>query len=41
MIYMNVLVLGYGNTGSVIARDLAETSRADIVVADKQPLKTK
>ncbi len=38
---MNVLVLGYGNTGSVIARDLAETSRADIVVADKQPLKTK
>jgi lysine 6-dehydrogenase len=38
---MNVLVLGYGITGSVIARDLAETSRADIVVADKRPLKTR
>lgn len=38
---MNVLVLGYGTTGSVIVRDLAETSRADIVVADKRPLKTK
>ncbi|UCH70161.1 MAG: saccharopine dehydrogenase NADP-binding domain-containing protein [Candidatus Bathyarchaeota archaeon] len=38
---MNVLVLGYGTTGSVIARDLAETSGADIVVADKRPLKTK
>jgi len=38
---MNVLVLGYGNTGSVIARDLAETSEANIVVADKRPLETK
>ncbi len=38
---MNILVLGFGTTGSVIARDLAETSRADIVVADKRPLKTK
>jgi saccharopine dehydrogenase-like NADP-dependent oxidoreductase len=38
---MNVLVLGYGNTGSVIARDLASTSEANIVVADKRPLKTK
>jgi len=38
---MNVLVLGYGTTGSVIARDLAETSSANIVVADKRPLKTK
>ncbi len=38
---MNILVLGFGTTGSVIARDLAETSKADIVVADKRPLKTK
>jgi len=38
---MNVLVLGYGNTGAVIARDLASTSKANIVVADKRPLKTK
>ena len=38
---MNVLVLGYGITGSVIVRDLAETSGADIVVADKRRLKTK
>lgn len=38
---MNVLVLGYGITGSVIVRDLAETSGADIVVADKRPLKTR
>jgi len=38
---MNVLVLGYGTTGSVIARDLAETSGADIVVADKRLLKTR
>ncbi|NIR87216.1 hypothetical protein GWO13_06460 [Candidatus Bathyarchaeota archaeon] len=38
---INVLVLGYGITGSVIVRDLAETSRVDIVVADKRPLETK
>jgi len=38
---MNVLVLGYGNTGGVIARDLASNSAANIVVADKRPLKTK
>jgi saccharopine dehydrogenase (NAD+, L-lysine-forming) len=38
---MKVLLLGYGNTGSVIARDLASTSEANIVVADKRPLKTK
>jgi lysine 6-dehydrogenase len=38
---MNVLVLGYGITGSVIVRDLSETSGANIVVADKRPLKTK
>lgn len=38
---MKVLVLGYGITGSVIARDLAETSGADIVVADKRPLETR
>ena len=41
MICMKALVLGYGITGSVIVRDLAETSEADIVVADKRPLKTK
>ena len=38
---MKILVLGYGNTGSVIARDLASTSEANIVVADKRALKTK
>jgi len=38
---MDILLLGYGNTGSVIARDLALTSEANIVVADKRPLKTK
>jgi len=38
---MKILVLGYGNTGSVIARDLAATSEAKIVVADKRALKMK
>lgn len=38
--YMDILLLGYGNTGSVIARDLAETSKAEIVIADKWPLDT-
>jgi len=38
---MKILVLGYGNTGSVIARDLASNSEAKIVVADKRALKTK
>lgn len=37
---MKILLLGYGNTGSVITRDLASTSEANIVVADKRPLKT-
>jgi len=38
---MKILVLGYGNTGAVIARDLASNSKANITVADKRPLKTK
>jgi len=38
---MDILLLGYGNTGAVITRDLASTSEANIIVADKRALKTK
>lgn len=33
---MKILVLGYGNTGSVVARDLIETSKADIIIAGRR-----